>query len=292
MLLALETCFGKFSIALFDGAVCKAYFASTEETKQAEELIPAIQVLLAGAGVTYAALTKIAVCVGPGSFTGLRIGLAAAKGFGLALPVQVIGVSALAAAAVKKGSYPIYLNASRGEAFYQKDSVSTPALIPHTGEFDQTPDARDVALASALHPIAATPLYVRGIDAKLPQTVADHKTMAKMHAACFDKGWLAADFAGYDYILLASGFVAYKTVLDETEIKTICVLPASRKQGIASQLLAQLIAGQKGKTIFLEVEESNEAAINLYKKHGFETFSTRQNYYGAGRHAVLMRLAN
>jgi tRNA threonylcarbamoyl adenosine modification protein YeaZ len=291
MLLALETCFGKFSIALFDGGVCKAYFASTEETKQAEELIPAIQALLAGAGVAYGALTKIAVCVGPGSFTGLRIGLAAAKGFGLALPVQVIGVSALAAAAAKKGSYPVYLNASRGEAFYQNSASSAPALIPYTGEFDDTPDARDVALASGLHPLAATPLYVRKIDAKLPQVVADHKTMAKMHAACFDKGWVTADFANYDYILESQGFVAYKTVLDETEIKTICVLPASRKQGIASQLLAQLITAQKGKTIFLEVEESNLPAINLYKKHGFTEFGRRKDYYGAGKDAILMRLS-
>ena len=52
---------------------------------QAERIFPAIDELLARNAITYADLTRIAVTTGPGSFTGLRIGLSAARGLGLAL---------------------------------------------------------------------------------------------------------------------------------------------------------------------------------------------------------------
>ena len=69
----------------------------TWRTGQAERLFPALAELLARAGVAYADLTRIAVTTGPGSFTGLRIGLSAARGLGLALDIPVLGVPSLLA---------------------------------------------------------------------------------------------------------------------------------------------------------------------------------------------------
>ena len=69
----------------------------TCRTGQAERIFPAIAELLARNGATYADLTRVAVTTGPGSFTGVRIGLSAARGLGLALGIPVIGVPSLLA---------------------------------------------------------------------------------------------------------------------------------------------------------------------------------------------------
>ncbi len=66
---------------------------------QAEALVPMIQAVLAEAGVAAAALDRIAVTVGPGAFTGLRIALAAARGFAVAHEVPVIGITTFDAVA-------------------------------------------------------------------------------------------------------------------------------------------------------------------------------------------------
>lgn len=65
---------------------------------QAERLIPLVQETLAAAGVGFAAIDRYAVVVGPGTFTGLRIGLAAARGLALAADKPLLGVTSLEAA--------------------------------------------------------------------------------------------------------------------------------------------------------------------------------------------------
>jgi tRNA threonylcarbamoyladenosine biosynthesis protein TsaB len=63
----------------------------------AEALMPLIDEVMKASGVSYAALDRIAVTVGPGSFTGLRVGISAARGLGLAAHRPVVGVTTLAA---------------------------------------------------------------------------------------------------------------------------------------------------------------------------------------------------
>lgn len=66
---------------------------------QAERLVPLVQEVLAAAGIGFGDLWRIGVTVGPGTFTGLRIGLAAARGFALAADRPLVGVTSFAAAA-------------------------------------------------------------------------------------------------------------------------------------------------------------------------------------------------
>jgi tRNA threonylcarbamoyladenosine biosynthesis protein TsaB len=76
---------------------------------QAEGLIPLIAALLEDADARFADLGRIAVCIGPGGFSGIRTGVAAARGIGLAAGISVAGATSfriLAAAFEKMGDVP------------------------------------------------------------------------------------------------------------------------------------------------------------------------------------------
>ena len=76
---------------------------------QAEGLIPLIGALMASAGVEFAALDRVAVCIGPGGFSGIRTGVAAARGIGLSANVPLVGATSfriLAAAFEEEGETP------------------------------------------------------------------------------------------------------------------------------------------------------------------------------------------
>lgn len=92
MLLAIETSTGPASIALSNGEEIIDMAAN----RQSERLIPAIDALVSN-HTHYHALQAIVVSVGPGGFTGIRVGLAAARGIGLAADLPVIAVTSLEA---------------------------------------------------------------------------------------------------------------------------------------------------------------------------------------------------
>ena len=93
LILGIETSNGKCSVALSlkDKIIFGIY--NSENSKQAEYLIVMAQEVMIRSGYKFEDIDYVATSIGPGSFTGIRIGIAAAKGFGLALGKKVIGVS-------------------------------------------------------------------------------------------------------------------------------------------------------------------------------------------------------
>ena len=87
-----------------------------------ERLAPLVREVMAEAGVAFSALDRIVVTVGPGSFTGLRVGLAFAKGLGFALDRPCVGVGSLEALAAGAGAdWPAaaVIDAGRGNLYLQ-----------------------------------------------------------------------------------------------------------------------------------------------------------------------------
>src|SRR5690606_31279457 len=90
------------------------------------------------------------------------------------------------------------------------------------------------------------------------------------------------------------GFCILQPVLDEANLLLMAVDPGQQGKGFGFQLLEQSIQLLKNNPvqIFLEVRESNTAAIRLYEKSGFHQIDLRKNYYphpGGGReHAIIM----
>ena len=78
------------------------------------------------------------------------------------------------------------------------------------------------------------------------------------------------------------GFVILRRMGDDGELLQIAVDKAARRSGVADSLMAAALEFSKETsigTIFLEVRKTNEAAVGLYKKHGFKTVRTRKDYY-------------
>lgn len=95
-ILAIDTAFRQCSVALGVDNEQVAFLQSQEVSKQSEELFSLINKMFEDQKITFADLTAIAVNIGPGSFTGVRIGVAAAKGLKLVLSnIKLISVTSL-----------------------------------------------------------------------------------------------------------------------------------------------------------------------------------------------------
>ncbi len=122
-ILAMDTAAAACSVALWrDGAVAVHEFQAMTRG-HATELLPMVESVLKDAGVTIPELDALAVTVGPGGFTGLRIGLASARGFGAASGLPVIGVNTMEALAQGVGQVdcPVLclLDAKRADLYAQ-----------------------------------------------------------------------------------------------------------------------------------------------------------------------------
>jgi tRNA threonylcarbamoyladenosine biosynthesis protein TsaB len=122
MILALNTSSFQFSLALLDeDGSLKAEYVMSGGAGRFAGMFPAFEEILSALGFQVRDVSAVAVAIGPGSFTGLRVGLAAAKGFAHALDVPMVGISSLEALACQvigasTTIVPI-LDARRGEVF-------------------------------------------------------------------------------------------------------------------------------------------------------------------------------
>ena len=177
--LAFDTCFGAVSAAVRwksargEWLLREAYEPLT--IGHAERLLPMIDDVMDGAGLTYKQLDRIAVTIGPGGFTGLRVGIAAARAMALATGLPVVGLTSLAAMAERanlllgpaRGKRPLMIavDARRGAFYIQVfgenagDPLTPPALL----------EARE---AAALLP--AGPALIAGSGAAAIKAAAPH----------------------------------------------------------------------------------------------------------------------
>jgi len=120
VILALDTCLTACSVALLDAGTVLAARSEAMPKGHQERLASLIAEVMDLAGVDFRQLTRIGVTIGPGSFTGLRVGLAFAKGLGAALGVPVVGVGTLEAlAAGHPGFVAAVIDARRDQVYLQ-----------------------------------------------------------------------------------------------------------------------------------------------------------------------------
>jgi len=121
VLLAFDTATPAVTVAVHDGDQVRAECTVVDARRHGELLGPGIAQVLADAGVSASDLTKIAVGVGPGPFTGLRVGLVTARAMSDALGIPVVGVctlDVLAADVVSEGRFLVATDARRREVYW------------------------------------------------------------------------------------------------------------------------------------------------------------------------------
>ncbi|MFN5277294.1 tRNA (adenosine(37)-N6)-threonylcarbamoyltransferase complex dimerization subunit type 1 TsaB, partial [Bradyrhizobium sp.] len=116
MILAIDTALDACSAAVLDTTSGNTIAIESQAMQRghAEALMPLIARVMKASGIGFAALDRIAVTTGPGSFTGLRVGLSAARGIALAAAKPVVGLSTLtayAAPVVAENGVPAILSA-------------------------------------------------------------------------------------------------------------------------------------------------------------------------------------
>jgi tRNA threonylcarbamoyladenosine biosynthesis protein TsaB len=134
IVLALDTAHDRTAVALIGPGV-DVVRVEPMERGHAERLIPLVDAAMAEAGLPLSAVDRIAVTTGPGSFTGIRVAVAGARGLGLALDRPVIGVGSLEALArslEEKPGGPILaaVDARRGEIYAALFGADGALLLP------------------------------------------------------------------------------------------------------------------------------------------------------------------
>lgn len=201
ILLAIESSASSVSVAVLSDQKVLGYRWEKMERGQGEALIPLIQSLLAELGLDIQAITAVAVAVGPGSFTGVRVALSAARAVGLALNVPVMGVTNFEVASFELPKpLTVVLDTKRGDYYTQfldetgavmgepvvLDSTALKKHLPFVAAGDGAAKLKEeigcsvleqpkapavcvgqIALERLSHPLPAEPFYLRGADVSL-----------------------------------------------------------------------------------------------------------------------------
>ena len=203
--LVIDTATQALSVALLDDGVVAGHFHEIVGRGHAEALVPAIAALPRGGRAD-----AIAVDLGPGSFTGVRIGIAAAKALALAWSLPLHGYCALSLIAAKAaqdqdgGPIAVTITGGHGELFWQcfeadgLTAITQPASTPiaalatildhpvvygtgaealvtargHGTAVSLYPDSADYPLIAALPSLPPSPIYCRDADAQPMATQA------------------------------------------------------------------------------------------------------------------------
>lgn len=319
LVLAIDTCLARCAVCVFDSTKNQVLAEARQDMERghAEALAPMVQRAIAAAGQHLKNLDRIALTTGPGTFTGLRIGLSFARALGLALNIPVLGLATLHAFRLGMDAQRVLaLSAGHSNfAYVLRLGSDAIELVPISGLENQPllsgfPDLARLANWASAQPIPAAmpePVYIREPDAKLPIMVRPvaaeaAAALSAVHHAVFSRGWPTSEIAQMFAIAGTQGFLAEianepagmvltRTIAAQAEILTIATLPARQRTGIGAKLLNHAIAAARAlgaRTLFLEVAQSNISARNLYLKAGLAETGRRQAYYSNGEDAIVM----
>lgn len=198
-ILAIDTSVG-VSVAVLDGEQVLAQFSDVAHGIQGEQTSPQIKILLEQCGLSVQDITHVVVGVGPGPFTGLRVGIATAQAFALARGIPVVGICSLDAVAYEFGNACVVVtDARRKELYWAKydkqrilgPNVNTPLELakeqinsvfvgPAANLYPEFIQGQTVSLTAAAFgklfatgaakELPVTPLYLRKPDAQEPTT--------------------------------------------------------------------------------------------------------------------------
>ena len=172
LILAFETSAKAASVALLDDQKLLGESYQNTGLTHSQTLMVMAEDLLKQCGKTVSDVTAVAVAEGPGSFTGVRIGVAAAKGFAWGGQIPCYGVSTLEAMAASLGVYDGYVCACMDA---RRNQVYNAVFLATGGKLERVSEDRAIALADLKTELAQLdgPIFLVGDGAALT-----HKTLS------------------------------------------------------------------------------------------------------------------
>jgi tRNA threonylcarbamoyladenosine biosynthesis protein TsaB len=153
LVLGFDTAAGAVSVALHDGKGIVAEAFAVDARRHTELLTPMIAKVMADAGAVRGDLTAVAVGVGPGPYTGLRVGVITARVLGSVLAIPVYGVCSLdviaAAVATEDSEFLVATDARRREVYWARYDAGRRLHPPAVGRADSIPGAAELPVAGA-----------------------------------------------------------------------------------------------------------------------------------------------
>lgn len=320
-ILAIDTSTDRTSVGLIvDGALTHQLFH--DDPLAHGEVLPR---LVADLLEHNPVIDLVAIAMGPGPFTGLRVGIAFGQAFALAREIPWHGVSSLQAIAHTslEEKCVVAIDARRREFFLQSFEGDAPTsqieIIQREELLEQAlpviqaaPTPLAIAQLALTQPSVTEPIYIRKPDAyPAPKGVKFRPWMqtdlvpiyAIEKASYPDDPWsleqFKEEFAGKSRQYLVAeidgqvvGFSGVMVMGDVTDILTLTVSAEHRRKGIARELLKRMIdwsRNQKVEAVMLEMRVGNLEAEPLYKANGFRKISHRKDYYGPGVDADVYR---
>lgn len=196
-LLALDTATAACSVAVWEDGIIRARQLRPMVRGQSEALMPMVVAVLAEAGLAFVDLDGVVATVGPGAFTGLRIGLAAARAMALAAGLPCLGVTTLEAVAAnvpeaerRGAALLVVLDAKRADVYAQVFSAALKplgeprAVLP--AELPGLVPAGPLVVAGDAAVRAVEALVAAGIEAR-PSTGAGVPDAARVAAIAADR---------------------------------------------------------------------------------------------------------
>jgi tRNA threonylcarbamoyl adenosine modification protein YeaZ/ribosomal-protein-alanine acetyltransferase len=325
-ILAIDTATSRTSVAIVKNT--KTIFSKFHDDRLSHgEVLPK---LVSDALAVESKIDLVAVGMGPGPFTGLRVGIAFAQSFALARAIKCVGVCSLdaMAAGIEQTDFIVSTDARRKERYWARyknsKRISDPAVnqaldlakfkIPIFNEGEYFPNAIEIARLAEIGQLIEKPIYIRKPDAyPIPTgikfrelTALDLVPAAAIEQQIYGKSaWSLAQFkeefakapktahyiaAEYEGELI--GYAGIFFISDVADIHTITVNESHRRKGVGRELLKRLMDWARVKNanaIMLEMRLGNDLARPLYEQNGFYEVSKRENYYGPGLTAVVMR---
>ena len=198
-ILAFDTALDACSAAVWEDGRVLAHASVAAARGHAEILFPMLGRILDEAGLTYGDIDRFAATVGPGSFTGVRVGLAAARGLALGRGKPAVGVTtleAIAATAARDFALPVgariavAIDARRGELYVQIFDVAETALTPVTvpeivahGDIPARFTAPMIVVGSGGEIVKSATGGRKGLDCRPEPARADPAVIAALAAA-------------------------------------------------------------------------------------------------------------
>lgn len=198
-ILACDTALGACSVAVLDGEKILAHRFAVMARGHAEALAPMVRETMAASGLGFAGLDRLAVTVGPGTFTGQRVGLAFMRGLRLALKKPLTGVTTLetmAAAAMAQSGFALAAalhDARRGEVYLQilreRENLAGPLVLSLAQALERLralAEREKIALAGTAAPAAGEALNLTPSTIRQPDALWVARLALKADAAAPD----------------------------------------------------------------------------------------------------------